>query len=143
MIIPKYFGFNAPFLQRNSGLAAGFVNVLPRQVDDRLIKNDLLQLLLTSPGERMMRPTFGSAIRRYLFEPMTDNSLALLRDNIQEVVSQYERRVTLTEVTTEVSGNTLNIKVFGFLNLDRFERRSNSKNADLLIELNLPTKATV
>jgi hypothetical protein len=54
--VPIWFGFNPPFI-------GGQQKVMSRQEDLRLIKNDLLQLLLTVPGERVHRPTFGSPIR--------------------------------------------------------------------------------
>ena len=33
------------------------------------VKQNFKNLLLTSPGERMMNPDFGVGMRRYLFEP--------------------------------------------------------------------------
>ena len=51
-----YFGQNPPFV-------GGAEKVLSRQEDIRLIKNDILQLIMTSPGERVHRPNFGTAVR--------------------------------------------------------------------------------
>tara|TARA_R110002167_G_scaffold282521_2_gene487776 strand:+ start:332 stop:763 length:432 start_codon:yes stop_codon:yes gene_type:complete len=36
------------------------------------VKSNLINLLLTSPGERLLNPTFGVGIRQYLFEQTLD-----------------------------------------------------------------------
>lgn len=137
----RYFGFNAPFLRNRtaSGLASPTL-VLQRQADERLIRNDLLQLLLTSPGERVMRPDFGSGIRRFLFEPITTQTMSSLRRNIEQTVSKYERRVNLKEVRITQDETLVNIVLLGSFRLDRFEVDVGSRSdADLLVELNIPT----
>lgn len=85
-----FFGNNFPFYDRTF--------VLPLQTDERLIKNDLLQLLLTSPGERVKRPDYGTFIRRFAFEPMDVDSFNILRDSIETAVKVYEPRVDLKDV---------------------------------------------
>ena len=53
------------------------------------IKQNLKMLLLTNPGERVMRPGFGVGIQKYLFE-MSDNSVyAEIDSNIRQQVSIY------------------------------------------------------
>ena len=133
----RWFGINAPFL-------GGAQNVLTRQEDERLIKNDLLQLLLTAPGERVMRPDFGTQIRPSLFDLSDQGTIDALNDNIREQIERFERRVTATDIITELDSdeNLLTIKVFGFLNIDRFgqvNQFEGPEEADLLVELELPT----
>lgn len=101
-----YFGFNPPFI-------GGAENILSRQEDERLIKNDILQLLLTVPGERVMRPDFGIRLRNFIFEPITSNSLALLRTEIKEEITIQEPRVTVESVELEKDedNNQLRIKI--------------------------------
>ena len=36
------------------------------------VKSNLINLLLTDPGERLMQPNFGIGIRRFLFEQVID-----------------------------------------------------------------------
>jgi phage baseplate assembly protein W len=130
----RWFGINAPFL-------GGAQNILSRQVDERLIKNDLTQLLLTAPGERVMRPTFGTRIREFLFENVITQDLEDLRQNITNQIESFEKRVTVTDVFVESDpdNNLLTIKVFGYLNVDRFQQLVGPQPADLLVELELPT----
>jgi len=131
---PVWFGYGPPFV-------GGQEAVMSRQVDDRLIKNDLLQLLLTAFGERVMRPSFGTPIRTTVFENLTASQLAALQDQITQIITEYEPRVVVASVKVEMTDtNTLTIKVYGSLNLDinSIINRSTRTN-NILVELNLPT----
>lgn len=83
----KFFGYNIPFLNGRT--------ILPFQTDERLIKNDILQLLLTSPGERIMRPLFGSLINYSLFEQNTSDLIALIKEQIYDAILRFEPRVSI------------------------------------------------
>jgi phage baseplate assembly protein W len=132
--MPLWYGFNAPFL-------GGKEKVLSRQEDEKLIRNDLLQLLLTAPGERVMRPNFGSPIRPFLFEQMSEAELDQLRVGILEAIEQYEPRVVATEVTLEPKDTgDLNITVYGYFHLNRFQENWDPANSDVLVQLNIPTR---
>jgi phage baseplate assembly protein W len=85
-----WFGFNFPFLTETS--------VLQPQSDLRIIKNDLLQLLLTSPGERVMRPDFGTVIRKTPFEPSDRDTINGIRSSVFQAVKRFEQRVIAKDV---------------------------------------------
>lgn len=107
-------GFNPPFYRPG--------NVMPAQTDLRLIKNDLLQLLLTSPGERVMRPDFGSPIPRFVFEPGDENALNRLRSGIIQSIAKWEPRVSVRDVvinTDQIDDNQITIIILAGLILDR------------------------
>jgi phage baseplate assembly protein W len=87
----KWFGYNMPFLTPDA--------VLPAQYDVRLIKNDLLQLLLTSPGERRGRPKFGTPLRKFPFEQLDSISTNALTQAIKTAIALYEPRVLFQKVT--------------------------------------------
>jgi len=89
-----FYGVNPPFI-------GGPQNVLSRQEDDRLIKNDILQLLLTVPGERVMRPSYGVHLRSFVFELATDSAIAGLRSEIINALGTYEPRVNVESVDIE------------------------------------------
>ena len=106
-IQPTYWGFNAPFW-------GGQNNVMSRQEDQQLIKNDLLQLLQTSPGERVHRPTFGTLIRSTLFNPLDGSTAAILRQNIIQQITTYEPRVVTQSVdisSDPLDDQRINIKI--------------------------------
>jgi phage baseplate assembly protein W len=100
----RWFGFNPPFFGGQEG-------VLSRQEDERLIKNDILQLLLTVPGERVMRPAFGTELRTAVFDMNDTTTVETIRQNIVNVINNYEPRVILDviELTRVPDANKLNI----------------------------------
>lgn len=108
-----YFGFNPPFI-------GGTEKVLSRQEDMRLIKNDLLQLIMTSPGERVHRPTFGTPVRNSVFDPSDEVSYDLLADGIREEIENSEPRVFGPEVTVQAvdDGKTVKVRVLANLTFD-------------------------
>lgn len=55
-------------------------------------------VLVTAPGERVMRPQFGCRIWEMLFEPVTANLLGLMAQAVREAVAQWEPRVEVEEV---------------------------------------------
>ncbi len=101
-----YFGMNPPFW-------GGPQNILSRQEDEKLIKNDLLQLLLTVPGERVHRPSFGVQLRTAIFEQNTPDHLAALEVAISEAIATHEPRVRVLELslTAKADSNAVNIKL--------------------------------
>lgn len=75
------------------------------------VKSNLINLLLTYPGERVLNPQFGVGLRNYLFEPDIDE--ALLTDIIRRQISIHIPYVSLNQVTVEndVDRNTSYITV--------------------------------
>jgi uncharacterized protein len=55
-------------------------------------------VLMTAPGERLMRPKFGCRIWEMLFEPVTGNLLGLMAQAVRDALSQWEPRVTVEDV---------------------------------------------
>ncbi len=58
-------------------------------------------IIWTSKGERVMRPSFGSGIDRYLFEGTDDMTLRLIESEIREAILMWEPRVHEVAVTVE------------------------------------------
>lgn len=55
-------------------------------------------ILLTAPGERVMRPEFGCRAWDYLYEPMNANTLGLIETAVEEALQRWEPRVTIDDV---------------------------------------------
>jgi hypothetical protein len=108
-----YRGWNAPFVGGNQGL-------MSLQSDERLIKNDILQLLLTSPGERVMMPNFGTPIRTAPFEQLDQVTTDELERAIRRSLDAYEKRVIVDDVLLSRidEHNLLDIKIFVRLRTD-------------------------
>jgi phage baseplate assembly protein W len=81
---------------------------------DTLIQ-DIQQLLLTAPGERVSRPSFGCNLRNMVWENI-DSVAVNGPAEIKAAITNYEPRVTVTEVTSTINRNTslivFNIKFF-------------------------------
>jgi uncharacterized protein len=58
-------------------------------------------VLLTAPGERVMRPQFGCRIWDLLFEPINANTLGLMAEAVRDAIGQWEPRADLEDVVVE------------------------------------------
>ena len=64
--------------------------------DVELVKLDLLNHIFTARGERVMMSTYGTSIPRLLFEPLDDEVLAILEDELRDVFDADPRVELLT-----------------------------------------------
>jgi phage baseplate assembly protein W len=55
-------------------------------------------VLMTAPGERVMRPQFGCRIWELLFEPVTPNLLGLIAEAVRDALAQWEPRIEVEDV---------------------------------------------
>lgn len=58
-------------------------------------------VLMTAPGERLMRPQFGCRIWDLLFEPVTGNLLGLIAEAVRSALAQWEPRIVVDDVRPE------------------------------------------
>lgn len=65
------------------------------------VRESIRLLLMTEPGERVMRQGFGCGLRRFLFEPNTTTTRALIRDRITRAIGEWEPRVQLDAVNVD------------------------------------------
>ena len=62
------------------------------------VHQSILLILDTEPGERIMRPTFGCGLRRYLMKPNVVGVRALIKADVELALSRWEPRIRLTSV---------------------------------------------
>jgi hypothetical protein len=55
-------------------------------------------ILLTRPGEQLMRPEFGAGIGRFLHEPNTADTRRRLREVVLTSLTTWEPRIAVLEV---------------------------------------------
>lgn len=53
------------------------------------IRNNLINYLLTSPGERPLNPTFGAGLRNYVFNQIIDQNLEDIAYKIESDIAVY------------------------------------------------------
>jgi phage baseplate assembly protein W len=87
-------------------------------------KSNLRNILLTSPGERIMRPRFGLSPRKYLFENRFP--MEAYKDEIHAQVSEYLPYINVNKIVIEQhednpSISVGNVKVFLAFSLRDFE----------------------
>lgn len=75
------------------------------------IRADLLALFLTNPTERVMLPTFGIPLNRYIYEPNDPTTAEAVRNIIIDAINTWEPRITVEgiEVTNTVDENILGL----------------------------------
>ena len=61
--------------------------------NEESIKDGLIQLMLTSRGERPMRLDYGTALRRSVFAPLDAATVSRLKTTILGAIDKYEPRV--------------------------------------------------
>lgn len=73
------------------------------------VRQAILLILQTEPGERMMRPDFGSGLRSLVFATIDTGTLALVRHRVEEALTAWEPRIDLRQVsvTSEEAGTLL------------------------------------
>ena len=77
------------------------------------IKSNLINLLLTDKGERIMNPEFGTDLRKSLFDNITDSSIEILKAKIVDAVNIFIPEIFLEDVIIEPDSdyNTLNVTI--------------------------------
>lgn len=62
------------------------------------IARSIRNLIFTQKGERPFEPNLGSGVYGILFDTIDKQSASVIRDEIIEVIENYEPRVDITEV---------------------------------------------
>ena len=85
------------------------------------IKSNLVNLLLTDKGERVMNPNFGTNLKRFLFEGITDNNLETLKDNILSSILTYIYEITVTNIilVPNTDNNLVSLTIEYYLNISQ------------------------
>jgi phage baseplate assembly protein W len=70
------------------------------------------QVLFTAPGERVMRPDFGSGLRQLVFAPNRPELAAATQFNVQAALQQWlGNLITPESVEVEAEDSTLRVTV--------------------------------
>lgn len=78
------------------GVDARGAVALARGTDE--LEQAMRLILMTYPGERPMRPAFGSRLRDFVFEGATEANAAAISSEVQEALLRWEPRVNVTDV---------------------------------------------
>ena len=101
----------------------------PNYTTKEAIKNNLINYLLTNPGERPLNPTFGGGLRAFIFEQITTNNLDFLKERISSNIKTYFSNVNINEleilrqednnsITVSLTYNVTNTNINDSLQID-------------------------
>lgn len=99
MPVSQQSGFTFPMIKKGP---QGRVNYAHNDSQD-LIQDSILQIILTTPGERMWNPTFGCRVRKKQFDPSSTGTVATIQNLIAEAIQKWETRVTITAPSITVT----------------------------------------
>ncbi len=69
--------------------------------DTQSIEESIVIILRTGLGERVYRPNFGSRLSELVFEPMSIQTLLMIRLYVEEALQMWEPRIVVKQVRTE------------------------------------------
>jgi phage baseplate assembly protein W len=67
-------------------------------LDIKAIKNSIRNIFLTIPGQKVLSPSFGCSLDKYLFEPVSVLGGNAIGNDINNAITQYEPRVSVINV---------------------------------------------
>jgi len=99
----RFLGMQYPLVNTHRG-------ILAQKMGIDQIKADLLQLLLTNPGERVMMPNYGTPLRKLVFEPNDPELEVAAKKMIADSIQMWEPRIVVDNiyVTSQFPPNALN-----------------------------------
>lgn len=86
---------------------------LALKTDEEAIKESFKNLILTDRGERLFQPSIGSNIRATLFENNTPATIKILKENIKDVINNFEPRAGIidVDVISSADENGINVSI--------------------------------
>jgi len=100
---------------------------------DDSIRDVMLNILLTRPGERLQRPDFGAGLLNFTHQPNTETTRNLIAGVINKSLQLWEPRVLIDGVDVQPSATSL---AEVHINI-RYRLKHNLTPAELGLSLNL------
>jgi phage baseplate assembly protein W len=76
------------------------------------VRDEVLQLMLTDPGERPFLPDFGGGARRLVFEPTSDVLRGVTKARITQALSRWlGHRLTVEELEVIFEENLIEVMI--------------------------------
>lgn len=101
--------------------------------DDLSIREVMLNILLTRPGERLQRPDFGAGLLNFVHQPNNETTRNLIAGVVRKSLQLWEPRVEIDGVDVQPSPDTV---AEVHINI-RYRLRHNPAPAELGLTLNL------
>ena len=101
MPIPQTIRVNPLDLQKNIAIGVSLPFNKPftsTYTTKDQIKSNLINLLLTSKGERIMNPLFGTGLRDFLFEGITESNIENLKLDLTTNINTFIPEILITNL---------------------------------------------
>lgn len=91
---------------RDAGLRISTRGGIETVEGDASVRQSILMLLATRPGERVMRPRYGCHLHRLVFAPNDDTTAGLAIHYVRQAIQRWEPRVDVVrlDATRSTSG---------------------------------------
>ena len=84
-----------------AGLALSPTGAVSMVADEASVRQAVLLLLSTLPGERVMRPGYGCDLHRLVFEPLDGTTEGLAVHYVRQALERWEPRITILRLDAE------------------------------------------
>ena len=81
-----------------------------KQNDIDLVKQDLLNNFNIRKGEKLELPNYGTIIWSMVFEPMTEENVQLIADDVEEIINR-DPRVNPSNVSVDTTEHGIRVEV--------------------------------
>lgn len=105
-LIPgRAIGFNLPI--------NGNAVFTPNYQTKDAIKANLINFLLTNPGERPDNPEFGAGLRKFIFTQIQQNNLQYIKEDVQSKINSNFPNVNIIEINilSQADENTIIVQI--------------------------------
>jgi len=83
----------------------------PPATNEGAVKKALINLIKTPLGTRPFSPEYGTRLYDFLFRPADSETEAEINDELNQCITKFEPRVTITSITTDMSGDGIEIQL--------------------------------
>lgn len=111
-----------------SGIGLGADGEIAQAGGDEKIRQSILIILSTAPGERIGRPDFGCGIHEFVFSPLSPLTLGRIVRSVSMALERWEPRISVLQVHADphpVRANTILVQI-------HYEVRSDNRRFNLL-----------
>lgn len=95
---PRFVGIGLGEAGYGGGLATGATGALAMIDGDDSVRQAIVMLLTTAPGERLMRPDYGSQLHRLAFAPNDQTTAGLAIHYVRSALTRWEPRVEIVDL---------------------------------------------
>ncbi len=77
-------------------------NQLAMSDGDMAVRQSIYLIVMTVPGERVLRPEFGCRIHELIFDPINKQTMITAKRYVEEAIRRWEPRISVEELVVDV-----------------------------------------